>query len=259
MGDESNRTAADGEFFIYGGLIIPTENLGDLTRGVIEIRERFKLPSEQPLKFSTNAKPQGWEYQEFHDLRSEVLRLSNRLGAKMVVYVFLHAMAGGNSAEVVQRFGINSVLNRYSEILKAEETWGLAMIDRDNAVFKNIREIHQRGLDFHGRRVNLSPQVASVLAFDSNGSHLASAADIAVSSFRFCVNTLPRQGEQLPISQSVASKYWYEELRGMLPTKDDGSLDMSSPNVLFRPIEQKHPPYNDRYKALTKHIAELVN
>jgi hypothetical protein len=259
LGDESNRTAVDGEFFIYGGLVIETSKLGELSQGVADLRAQHQVPIGHPLKFSLSTIPKGWEKTQFHDLRSDVLKLVTRLGGKMIVYVVLHAVARTRSAEEVQRMGMNSILKRFSTLLERQQTWGLAMLDQDNLIFKNIRDIHRDGLSIDGKKVSLGPQIASVLAFDANGSHLASVADITVGAFRYCVNSLPRVGRESSIPQMVASHHWYQELRHILPTVSGTSIDFSSPNVLFRPIGVSYHEYKSRYVELERHLNKLAN
>ncbi len=258
LGDESNRTATDGEFFIYGGLVLETSKLGDLSQGVASLRVEHQLPSGHPLKFSLSTMPEGWERQQFHDLRSDVLRLATALGAKMIVYAVLHNVARTKTAEEVQRMGMNSILNRYSTFLEKKQSWGLAMLDQDNLIFKNIREIHRDGLMVEGKNITLGPQIASVLAFDANGSHLATVADLAVGAFRYCVNSLPKVGEEESVSKMVASRHWYQELRNILPTVGGTVIDFSSPNVMFRPIDVSHYNYKARYLELERHLNFLA-
>jgi hypothetical protein len=258
LGDESNRTSIDGEFFIYGGLVLETSKLGELSEGVARLRTEHQLPPGHPLKFSLSTLPEGWEKQQFHDLRSDVLRLATELGAKMIVYAVLHNVARTKSAEEVQRMGMNSILNRYSTFLEKKQSWGLAMLDQDNLIFKNIREIHRDGLIVDGKNINLGPQIASVLAFDANGSHLATVADLAVGAFRYCVNSLPKVGGEASISKMVASIHWYNELRNILPTVGGTVIDFSSPNVMFRPIEVNYYNYKVRYSELERHLNDLA-
>ena len=258
LGDESNRTAIDGEFFIYGGLVIETAKLGELSQGVADLRAQHQVPSGHPLKFSLSTIPKGWLKTQFHDLRSDVLKLVTRLGGKMIVYVVLHAVARTKSAEEVQRMGMNSILNRYATFLERQQTWGLAMLDQDNLIFKNIRDIHRDGLVIDGKKTSLGPQIASVLAFDANGSHLASVADITVGAFRYCVNSLPKVGGTSSVAQMVASHHWYGELRNILPTVAGTTIDFSSPNVMFRPIEVNYYEYKSRYVELERHLNKLA-
>lgn len=258
LGDESNRTSIDGEFFIYGGLVVETEKLGELSQGVSNLRTEYRVPIGHPLKFSLSAMPEGWEREQFHNLRSEVLRLVTKLGGKMLIYVVLHSVARTRSAEEVQRMGMNSILNRYASVLERQNTWGLAMLDQDNLIFKNIREIHRDGILINGEKVSLAPQIASVLAFDANGSHLASVADIAVGAFRYCVNSLPKKNGEISIAKMTASHHWYNELRTIIPTVAGTVIDFSSPNVMFRPVEVNNYVYKARYLELKRHLNGLA-
>lgn len=258
LADESNRTRIDGEFFIYGGIFLKTEYLGQLADGVVAVRNKYELPADAALKFSLPNKPPDMEIQKFHDMRTDVLRLVAELSGKMIVYVVLHDLARSKSAEETQRMGMNSILNRYANFLDRNDTWGLAMIDQDNEVFKNIREIHQMGLTVENRKVEISPKIAGVLAFDSNGTHIASAADIAVSAFRYCVNSLPKEGRDQEIQRIVASRHWNAELSRLLPLQLSGTLDFTSPNVMLRPITVLASKYKVRYDALEAHFKYLT-
>lgn len=141
LADESKRTRIDGEFFIYGGIFLKTEYLGQLADGVVAVRNKYELPADAALKFSLPNKPPDMEIQKFHDMRTDVLRLVAELSGKMIVYVVLHDLARSKSAEETQGMGMNSILNRYANLLDRNDTWGLAMIDEEKAKENPFQEM----------------------------------------------------------------------------------------------------------------------
>lgn len=257
LGDESNRTPIDGEFFIYGALVVKTMKLGPLVLGIEEIRDKFELSPGTQLKFSPVYKPKSWAIERYHEIRTEVLDLVLQCGGEMMVYVVLHELAKSNSPAATQRMGINSVLKRFEQSLAEKSTWGLAMVDQDNHVFQNIREIHKSGLKLETSTLYLSPRVASVLAFDSQGTHLATAVDIAVGAFRFCVNCLPKGEGKLSQADRTAASHWMSKLKPLLSLDRNGRLNFSSPNVMLRPVSILAPIYRNRYDSLKSHLLDF--
>lgn len=89
--DETNRKPDKNvRFFVYGGLIIPCDKLGELHRGIEAVRHRYGYKPGDALKFETHSTPEQVGPEKAKEAKREVVELCLSLDCKFIVHIILH-------------------------------------------------------------------------------------------------------------------------------------------------------------------------
>ena len=104
--DESNLDPAAGEFFVYGGIAVPTDAASQLSEALEKARSQAPLPAQALLKFGP--KPTELDWEAFNALKQAYLDSAASVGCVFIVSTLLHKIAP--SPDVARRFEINRAL-----------------------------------------------------------------------------------------------------------------------------------------------------
>lgn len=91
--DETNVTDKEGDFFIYGGLIVTPDQMQSLHDEVLGIRARYGSMDGDQFKFQTASRPSQVTIEDFAKAKGEALASLEKHGALVVMYVVLHDLA----------------------------------------------------------------------------------------------------------------------------------------------------------------------
>jgi hypothetical protein len=142
--DESNLEERSGDFFVYGGIIIPPETAKILSDQIGEIRTRAGVNDSFILKF--NPGPPGMSHPKFIALKKEIIESAIAQGCKFLASSILHDVA--KSPDEARRKEINRICYHFNCYLSPINSHGLVLIDRfsDAQIDSHLREKFSIGL-----------------------------------------------------------------------------------------------------------------
>lgn len=192
--DETNLEEREGDFLIYGGLLINGANVKEFSAAIDELRTRRGVPRDYRLKF--NPGPEGFSHEQFIALKQEVLEVAARFEARLIVYTILHDIA--TNPDDARRNGINSVCYHFDCILNRLCGAGLVLIDRfndeGNAIDAHLRDKFTIGIT--GLPYSPETRLSNISGFHYSAigqSHFPSVVDVVLGSLRLAVNAHTRE------------------------------------------------------------------
>lgn len=200
--DESNlnRSGRDFvEFFIYGGLVVETEQIEELHTTIGEIRDCYGFRPEDSLKFGLSTLPDQISEDHWHKAHEEVRAACETVGAKFLAVLVHHEIA--NRQRLIE-WQFKPLANGFNEhLLAPQEDVGMVVMDRLSGEwdeFELMEEVFRFGSTSPSGWTFDYSRIVSYSATCDGASHLASAADVVLGTFRHCVNqrsdlTVPRQ------------------------------------------------------------------
>lgn len=243
--DETNLDQSQGDFLVYGGLIVSAERALALSLAVDEIRRRAGIDPDFELKF--NPRPDNLSHMEFSALKQAVIETAIAHDSCLLIYLVLHDLA--TNADEARRFGINTICLHFNRLMERISGPGLVLIDRfndeDNQIDAHMRQKFAVGIEFPNGR---STRLGNVVGFHycaRGQSHFSSITDIALGSFRFAINAHTRQDEaRLRRAHQLLSALQPLFLRNY----DQGPISYLS--LCFRPQRVGNVLYRERYLSL---------
>lgn len=251
--DETNLNPSDkSRFFIYGGLIIPFESFEALDKEIAKIRLEAGYNEEDMLKFDTNTRPKHVTFQESTKAKRQVLETCQKLGCKFIAYVILHDIARKQSQDDLVLFGANHVIGRFNRFLEKSKSVGICLTDTLPVKAGNqyLIEKFTKGLKIEERQVKLN-QIRLFGSTCIGASHVNSAIDIVLGTFRYCVNTPENIPATSYMMTAVANLMWGEKKNDVRYILETG--------LILRPIldKIKVASYKDEYTRLIKWLEKL--
>lgn len=247
--DETNLQAtAQSKFFIYGGLIMRTDAVPVLTARVEEIRERAGFARDDSFKFQTVTRPDGMDQAVWNEAKSDVLTATADVGACLITCLVLHDLAR-NQREHLIEWQLDAVTIAFDGYLGHHDDYGLCVVDRlgDGAEYELLRTkfTHGGATSWSGRT-----RFERIVHFSSSrdgASHVSTAVDIALGSFRYCVN---QRGD------SPTPLLLYPKVHPLLEAFGRDYPGRSG--IVFKPAIVQMSVYQDEYRALRAHLASLL-
>ena len=253
--DETNVDPHQGKFFIYGGLILTPEQLGQAHGAVEEVRRRYGYLDTDSFKFQTASRPKQLTVEEFTAAKAEVVAAANRLGIRMIIYVVLHDIAKNQPTETNIEWALNSVLADFDmRFLSDHNSYGTVCIDRlpEKFSYDYLKSKFQGGVTLpDGRNPRLSRIVHYSVSSDG-ASHVSSLVDIALGGVRYCVNAAGGIGKE-PIAKAMfpnlAQMLWHK-------TTAEGTRQVGGYGFIQYPKNIKVPQYATMYQELATTLGE---
>ena len=242
--DETNLDPSAGDFFVYGGVVVPGDKAKLLSDSIDALRVKFKLPATEILKF--NPAPAGLSHEDFKALKQAVLEEAVKHQCILLSSVTLHQIAG--NPEVARRYAINSIAFHFDQLLQRRSSHGLVLIDRfsDAQIDSQLRDRFAVGVVNMPHSSDI--RLARVLGFHYSAigqSHFPSLIDIALGSFRFAVNAFTKNDEsRLPSARLMM------ELISPLFMRTDATARVSGLCLHFSPKTVKVAKYRAKYESL---------
>lgn len=188
--DETNNNVDDSTFFLMGGIAVPFSAAATVTGKIDALRVVHGYRSEDQLKYARANKPGHITNDIFNQIKSDVLDLCRDYNIVIFLYACHHLIAEKIAPEKKFQWGSNGLLWRINAFLKANETSGWVMQDR-HPVIGEFEYYKQRFRESRPEYKDCEYKLDRVLGFGSTcdgASNLASIADIALGSYRFCLN-----------------------------------------------------------------------
>lgn len=252
--DETNTTPANAaiRFFAYGGLILKLDDVPALHKQIEKIRAEHGYQAGDVLKFDTRSRPHHVTAAQATDAKHQVLRACIAVGCKFIVYVVHHQIARNRDVEQVIEWGASHVIGKFNYFLGLENDYGIVAMDRlpDKAQFNYLSEKFTKGLTFEDDPPVSLDRVTLFTSTCINASHLSSAMDIVLGSWRYCINA-PQNAD--------AARAMIADITKMIWCRREGeTLHVAEMGLTIRPKNILVKQYKDDYENLLKDINLLL-
>lgn len=247
--DESNLEHREGDFLLYGGVLVPGDKAGALSARIEELRTDAGLEANTRLKF--NPAPEGLTHEDFRNLKQRIIEAAIEHECKLLTYVVLHDLA--KDPHEARRFGINTVCYHYHCVLNRMEGVGVVLIDRfndeGNKIEGHLKEKMSTGVFFPYQKE--PKRLSNIIGFHYAAvgqSHFTSLIDILLGSFRFAMNAHCRGETKLQEGArnllGIMSPLFYSRYSSSI-------CDMG---IHFSPMKVKVEKYRDQYLSLQEFL-----
>lgn len=250
--DESNLEHRPGDFLLYGGVVVPSDQAAALSTRIEEIRVNAGVSADANVKFNPPVPP--LDHAGFRDLKQAIIEAAIQHDCKFLAYVVLHDLAGDpNTARL---YGINTICYHFHCILNRIGGAGMVLVDRFNDD-ANAVDGHMRQKMWEGVRLPHRPRpsrLTNIIGFHYSAigqAHFTSLSDILVGSIRFAINahcrgqTNLRAGAQ-NLLQIINPLFFREE-------GQDGVPDLG---FHFSPMNVRVPRFHEQYVSLQDFLRE---
>lgn len=246
--DETNLLPRQNvTFFIYGGLFFPADALPGLHNRIAVIRAEHGYRADDTLKFDTHSRPRHVSQSSCTEAKRQVVGACQALGCRFIAYVIHHGIATGDDLVL---FAANTVISNFNRFLRLESSEGICVIDslpvEGQKAF--LEEKFTRGLRLSETGTFLPLDRIKLFGASYLGaSHAASAVDIVLGSFRYCVNNPQNRSAASEMMRQVLELMWGDE---------EGRV--GNAGLVLRPREVRADTYREDYEALTNHLGQLL-
>jgi len=248
--DETNtEPTRDVEFFIYGGVLLSTDQVPDVHKGIRDIRRDLGLGHREPLKFS--GRPKRITSADHLQAKRSVLELLTDVDARFIAYCVHHDVARGVSVGKRNEYALNTVLWGFHRFLVREKDHGLVVLDQLRPQERYVvSRLNTDGLEMYDGDVVPMPRLTGISTAHVEWSHCLSACDVLLGAFRYCVNkpNTAASGEMFP---AVAPLLWYW-------VDSSGRRYVREYGLFLRPKEVKSPRIKARYDDLVASFNRLA-
>jgi hypothetical protein len=253
MTDETNvRPNENARFFCYGGLIVPFEHVARLSARIEAIRVDCGYRRRDSLKFDTNARPRHVELEQARNAKRRVIRACIANECRFIAYVVLHAIARNTAQRTLVEWGADHVIGKFNYFLTTEDSHGLVQVDRlpNQNEYNFLSSKFVNGLTFGEDEHIPLDRILLLGATCINASHVASAMDIVLGSFRYCINTRRDNEAARAMMLQLSRLIWAE--------REGEDLHAFEKGLVFRPKNVQHELYREEYDNLLNHINGLL-
>ncbi len=246
--DETNLIeSSEGKFFIFGGIVVDSEKVAVINDGIQHIREKYGFSDNDILKFETRSKPSQVSMEDFNDAKSEVVNLCVENGVLFLCYLIHHKII---KKELKFESAINHITSGFNKYLLEKNDVGICIYDRMpdiSSQFSLLKDNFMTGLSLPDKKIKMDR--IKLHAISSVGtSHLMSATDIILGSFRYCINN--------PKNRSLAALFINKISRLVWGERRDGHIYCIGAGIILRPRASN--VYQTDYKELIDDINLLL-
>jgi hypothetical protein len=251
--DETNLATERGaKFFVYGGLVCPMDRLLAIHEGIETIRKGAGYRVGDVLKFHTSSRPAHVSIEQATGAKNAVVELCIANGCKFIAYVVLHAIAKNTAQPELISNGANHVIGKFNIFLHEKADYGLVAVDRlpGAAEYSYLSDKFTKGLTFSDAAPVALDRILLFSSTCTNASHLSSAMDIVLGSFRYCINDPSNVGAAKAMMWNVTKLLWC--------VREGTTIYAFERGLIMRPKEIKVKAYQTEYDALIRHINALI-
>jgi hypothetical protein len=250
--DESNLDEHQGDFLIYGGVLVSSEAAASLSGEMERIRTAAGIPRDFRFKF--NPRPDGMDHVAYREVKQAVIEQAVAHDVGLLSYAILHDISA--NPDEARRFGINTVCYHFDCCLQRLDSKGLVLLDRfnddGNLIDGHLTEKFSIGLT--NMPYAEEYRLKNILGFHYTTigqSHFTSLIDIVVGSLRYAMNvhTRSNNGQR----QSAINLL---QLLSPLFVRHAGSDQVSEFGLLFSPKVVKSQRYREQYQSMKDFFAE---
>lgn len=251
--DETNLPAdPNAKFFAYGGLIIPADQIVKLDGLIAAARIEAGYQPTDELKFETHARPKGVMVDFASKAKRAVVQACIDCGCRFIVYVVLHAIAKNTPQKELISWGADHVIGKFNYYLSQNLSHGLVVVDRlpGAAEFSYLSTKFTQGLKIKDEGTVPLDRIKLFASSCSNASHLSSAMDIVLGSFRYCINQPKNIEAAKTMMANVTRLIWHR--------RDGDTIHALELGLVFRPRNIKIAEYKAEYENLIAQINSLI-
>ena len=251
--DETNtEEKGDIQFFIYGGLFFDMAAFPKLDRGIEKIRKLHGYRAGDALKFDTRARPAHITAVQATQAKKDVVQLCLKEKCQFVAFIIHHRILQKQNAPDRFLWAADHVIGRFNDFLTNEVAdEGFVLVDNlsNDRQWRYLAEKFTVGLNKHtGGAVPLD-HVRLLAATCLNSSHISSAVDIVLGTFRYCVNNPKNREVARTMFQNVVEMMWAKKRGNRYLLQDYG--------LILRPKEIKVAQYKNDYDNLVRRLVTL--
>jgi hypothetical protein len=253
--DETNFQKVGGDFFVYGGIVIPGDQAAGLAAAVEMIRVTHKVPTDYLFKF--NPGPADFSHEQFIALKKAVIESAVQHGCRLLINLLLHDIA--TSSEEARRMGLNTLAYHFDCYLNRPKQPGLMLIDRfvDKKLDDQLKQKVTVGLTGDlpfSKELKLKRIIGYHLAAIGQ-SQFCSVVDVLLGSLRFAINAFTQnKQEQLHSAGLILGQMSPLFFREGGLFKDASKVHEIS--LWFSPKTVKVQKYRDRYLAVKGFLSD---
>ncbi len=245
--DETNFEKKAGDFFVYGGVVIPPEGAQAISDGIEALRGQLGVPKDYILKF--NPGPKDFSHDQFIALKKGVMDIAVGCGVKLLVNLLLHDIA--KTSEEARLFCVNTLCYHFDCFLYRPKSHGLVLIDRfhDKNIDGQLKEKLAVGLTGalpYSNTVKLK-RIVGYHYTAIGQSHFCSLIDVVLGSLRFSINAFTQKNEQ----HAASAQAILQQLAPLFLVENDVVSPIS---LWFSPKEVRSANLRGQYLALIEHL-----
>ncbi len=249
--DETNFEKKVGDFFVYGGVVIPPGSANKLSAEIEELRAKLGVPQDYVFKF--NPGPANFSHEQFITLKKGLIEIAAKHGVHLLVNLLLHDIA--KSSEEARRYCINTLCYHFHCYLLRPDSHGIVLIDRftDKQIDSHLQETLAVGLHMIYSGDTKLDRILGYHYAAIGQSHFCSLIDVLLGSLRFSINAFTQKNEAHKESAQAI-------LQQLAPLFFVESGVVSPISLWFSPMTIKVEKYRVQYLALIDHLrAQGIN
>ncbi len=250
--DESNMEERSGDFLVYGGVVVPSENAKALSEDIRLIRQQAGIAATERVKFMPVVPP--CDHSAYIGVKQAIIEAAIKHNAHLIAYLVLHDLA--KTPNEARLFGINTVCTHFNWMLNRIGGPGLALIDRVNnpggEVDDHLREKFAVGVK--GMPYSKHMRLENIVGFHYSTigqAHFTSLCDILIGSLRFAINAHTREA-----GATRASAIKLLKLISPLFYREPGAEKISELGLALRPKNVAVPSFWQKYQELQNFLGE---
>lgn len=253
--DESNvRETKTAKFFVYGGLIVDQKNFKKIDAGISYIRKNAGYLSDDSLKFDTRVRPEQVSIEACTNAKSEVLELCRKCGCRFIALLVHHKIAASETdPDRKYLWPAAHVFGRFNHYLNIEvNDIGMVFVDTLPVKSQNtfLSDCFTKGLSIKGESNVSLDKIRFFGTTCVNASNFASAIDIVLGAFRYCINEPKNSSAASSMIKQVALMMWHNQVGEKKMLRERG--------LILRPKTIKVASYQAEYDKLIEHLETLI-
>jgi hypothetical protein len=251
--DETNSKPSEkAKFFVLGGLIVDFEALPALHARIHYIRQKYGYKPGDLLKFDTHSRPKHLTIEKATAAKNAVIEACIGCKCKFIAYVVLHDIAKKKPAETQLEWGANCIVQKFNEFLLEQNSHGIVAMDRFPAGndYSFLTDKFCNGLKFQDEGQVPLGRIKLFTSTCINASHASSAVDIALGTFRYCINQPANVEAAKVMMENISKMIWCE--------RDGNTLLVQEKGLICRPKKIDIAKYSAEYDTLIDNINKLL-
>src|SRR5690606_39175220 len=171
---------------------------------------------------------------------------------RFIAYVVHHQIARNQPIQQIVEWGANHVIGKFNYFLNVEDSHGIVAMDRlpDGVEFGYLSQKFAEGLSFPDDQPVKLDRITLFSSTCINASHLSSAMDIILGSWRYCINS--------PQNVEAAKSMMADITRLIWCRREGDTLHAAEKGLVLRPKEIRAAQYKADYESLMRIIYELI-
>lgn len=251
--DETNLNESDtSRFFIYGGLIIPSNVAHKISQDINKIKQENNFSKTDELKFETRSRPKCVTNEQFNKAKESVIDVALHYKCIFLVNIIHHQIIKNQNQNQYIIKAADNVLSRFNMFLEENQTYGSVYLDRfsDLSEFDYMKNKFTQGINYP----NWNKELTNILLYSStriNASNFSTLVDIVLGAFRYAINMPKKKDLAVELMKKIYQLLWFKEENNLKTVNERG--------LIIRPQEVRSNVIKKEYEELIDHINTLLN